>query len=88
MADSGGGEGKKKGGKRLDLQKDASRQLSTEAVLLLSIFSTGTTDCKECSGASCSDRQELLPSVSAPRAQARSGLTPDSAKEERPDHVL
>lgn len=45
-------------------------------VLLLSIFSTGTTDCKECSGALCSDRQELLPSVSAPGARHDPGLTP------------
>lgn len=44
--------------------------------LLLSIFSTGTTDCNECSGALCSDQKELLPSVSAPRGQARSRITP------------
>lgn len=35
----------------------------------------------------CSDRQELLPSVSAPRARTRSRLTP-AQKEERPERVL
>lgn len=43
--------------------------------LLLSIFSTGTTDCNERSGALCSDRQGLLPSVSPPWGEARSRLT-------------
>lgn len=38
-------------------------------VSLPSIFSTGTTDCEESSGALCSDRQGPLPSVSGPGAR-------------------
>ena len=57
--------------KRPDLQEEGapSRALHPGRVSLLSIFSTGTTDCKECSGVLCSDRQGLLPSVSAPGAR-------------------
>lgn len=71
--------------KRPDLQEEgAPSRPYTEAVLLLSIFSTGTTDCNERSRALCSDRQELLPSVSPPGArhdlgsrQRRGGVTSD-----------
>ena len=70
-----------KRGKRPDLQEDGapSQALYRGRVSLPSIFSTGTTDCEECSGALCSDRQGPLPSVSGPRGQARSHLTPSHA---------
>lgn len=45
-------------------------------VLRLSIISTGITDCNKCSGASCSERRELLPSFSRPEARHDPGLTP------------
>lgn len=70
---------------RLLEEGDPSRRCTR--VPLLPIFSTGATDCKERSGPLCSDRQELLPSVSAPRARTRSRLTP-AQKEERPERVL
>lgn len=70
---------------RLLEEGDPSRRRTR--VPLLPIFSTGATDCKERSGPLCSDRQELLPSVSAPRARTRSQLTP-AQKQERPERVL
>lgn len=76
--------GKRKMARLLE-EGDPSRRCTR--VPLLPIFSTGATDCKERSGPLCSDRQELLPSVSAPRARTRSRLTP-AQKEERPERVL
>lgn len=76
--------GKRKMARLLE-EGDPSRRCTRAP--LLPIFSTGTTDCKERSGPLCSDRQELLPSVSAPRARTRSRLTP-ARMEERPERVL
>lgn len=83
----GGGRTAEEGGKTARLLEDGDPSRRCTRALLLPIFSTGTTDCKERSGPLCSDRQELLPSVSAPRARTRSRLTP-AQKEERPERVL